>query len=698
MKHLSLILGALLCAASLSAEDTQLSASDISTLYQSSYPTTISIHDPSVVLRNGTYYIWGSHLGVARSADLVSWTALSASSSTFIKLSNQGDASGTRCDYNTAFNTQQATQVKNYAGETVTFPNFDAEAYAARYADDPTTWVSGCMWAPDIIYNETMQKWCMYLSINGDNWSSIIILLTADAATGPFTYQGPVVMGGLCSPKFARIATPTISETDYEIATGETTFASRYARGSSNGTYWPNCIDPCTFFDEDGELWMAYGSWSGGIFMLKLDKETGLRDYTYTYESDYSTSGASGTSDPYFGKKIAGGYYVSGEGPYIQHIGDYYYLFMSYGFYSPDGGYEMRIFRSSSPDGPYVDANGTAATYTKYQLNYGASAATTRGMRLMSSYNTWGDIQTIGERAQGHNSACVDDQGRAFVVYHTKFNDGTAGHQVRVHQLFVNEKGWLVCAPFIYQGETQSDETIAASQKWTDDELAGTYKMLLHKYGEDYANYAEIEPVEITLSADGKVTGSYTGTWSRTEGTDYVSIKLGSTTYYGVFCEQQINGATASNLCSTTLKAQALTAVATSGVCVWAYKLEPSYAVAWNYKNATINVSEGKTYSQNISLMFDTDQNTELTWTSTAPDVISETGKYNPADTTTSLTLTAKLACQDYYWQQEYNVKAKKATTLSADYMTGIVAYYDFDEQPTYNNYLNAAGDFDKAT
>ena len=67
--------------------------------------------------------------------------------------------------------------------------------------------------------------------------------------------------------------------------------------------------------------------------MLKLDKKTGLRDYTYTYSGTGSSPNANATSDAYFGLKIAGGYYVSGEGPYIQHIGNYYYLFMSYGGY-----------------------------------------------------------------------------------------------------------------------------------------------------------------------------------------------------------------------------------------------------------------------------------------------------------------------------------------------------------------------------
>ena len=49
-------------------------------------------------------------------------------------------------------------------------------------------------------------------------------------------------------------------------------------------------------------------------------------------EGDYDVTYAeSETSDPYFGKKIAGGHYASGEASYIEYIGGYYYLFMSYG-------------------------------------------------------------------------------------------------------------------------------------------------------------------------------------------------------------------------------------------------------------------------------------------------------------------------------------------------------------------------------
>ena len=41
-----------------------------------------------------------------------------------------------------------------------------------------------------------MGKWCMYMSINGDNYRSVIVLLTADDIEGDWTYVGPVVYSG----------------------------------------------------------------------------------------------------------------------------------------------------------------------------------------------------------------------------------------------------------------------------------------------------------------------------------------------------------------------------------------------------------------------------------------------------------------------------------------------------------------------
>ncbi|MCF0198090.1 MAG: glycoside hydrolase family 43 protein, partial [Bacteroidaceae bacterium] len=652
-------------------------AAELRAMAQEQNGSVISIHDPSVVYRGGQYYVWGSHLGVAKSTDLIQWTGLNADASTFRRLANPGDAEGTNCTFADAFNHQQVVRTVNCDGAEADLTLVDAENFCNWYATDKENHINGNMWAPDIIYNEQMKKWCMYLSLNGDHWASVIILLTSNTATGPFTYQGPVVMSGFNGDA----AAPSYQLTDLELACGNlTSLPARYKQQGKWGSYWPNCIDPCVFYDEEGQLWMAYGSWSGGIWLLRLNNATGLRDYTYHPASNYATAGASVTADPYFGTRIAGGHYVSGEGSYIQHIGDYYYLFMSYGGYAPDGGYDMRIFRSTQPEGPYTDASGNTATYTEYQLNYGPNANTNRGMHLMGAYNQWGGVQNVGECAQGHNSACTDDKGRSFVVYHTKFNDGSVGHQVRVHQLFVNEKGWLVAAPFCYRGETE--------QTFTADEVVGDYHMLLHPYKLDHSNYQEQTEQTISLTADGTVKGAYTGTWQLNG--DKLTIKLGATMYYGVVCPQHINGATTQNYKTTELAAVAFTAMAQNGVPVWGYKLEPASAVAWNYTQHAVPVKNAQVVNSNISLMYATTDNTTLTWTSSEPDVISSTGRFAPAQDIVPVTLTARLECADHYWEEAFNVKAQKETFPSGDWLTGLVGYFTFDESPVLNQYKPA--------
>ena len=254
----------------------------------------VSVHDPSIVWDPTTqiYYIFGSHRASARSKDLMSWSTITVPWKT--TTSNNAPNSA-------AFITPQITKVKK--GDTEYELNFNAFNWSKKGSANYS--VDGNMWAPDVIWNEKMQKWCMYLSINGEAWFSSIILLTADKITGPYRYQAPVVMSGFKGGSDYK-------ETDLEIAIGtQSALPARYNTGNSWGTRWPNCIDPCVFYDEEGKLWMSYGSWSGGIWMLELDEDTGLRDYNVSYTQLGSGDGI--TQDPYFGKKIAGGYYVSGE-------------------------------------------------------------------------------------------------------------------------------------------------------------------------------------------------------------------------------------------------------------------------------------------------------------------------------------------------------------------------------------------------
>ena len=98
----------------------------------------------------------------------------------------------------------------------------------------------------------------------------------------------------------------------------------------------------------------------------------------------------------------------------------------------------MRLFRSEKPNGPYVDAQNRPAIFPQYVMNYG-QGGDTRGVKLMGPYNKWGFLNT-GECAQGHNSIIAARDGRTYLVYHTRFNNGTEWFEDRVHQVFVNEK------------------------------------------------------------------------------------------------------------------------------------------------------------------------------------------------------------------------------------------------------------------
>ena len=501
----------------------------------------VSVHDPSVVWdpTTSSYYIFGSHRAAAKCNNMMLWETFTAPWAT---------ATSTNADNVDAFTTPQVTKVKK--GGVEYDLNFNALAWSQR--GSATYNIDGNMWAPDVIFNKKMGKYCMYLSINGDGWYSSIIMLTADNITGPYRYQAPVVMSGFR-------AQSSYTATDAPIVLGET-MPDRYAPSDNYGNHWPNAIDPCVFYDENGKLWMTYGSWSGGIFMLELDEETGLRDYDVTYAE-------SETSDPYFGKKIAGGHYVSGEASYVEYIGGYYFLFVTYGGLEAAGGYQMRVFRSLNPDGPYVDSKGLSAFYNQYELNFGPTENDgNRGVNIFGAYDDWG-FQTVGdwgERAQGHNSIIAAQDGRTYLVYHTRFQNRGEGHEVRVHQVYQNEEGWLVAAPFEYTGEGVKSAGIAAAQKVATADIPGAYKLLTHQYGLDHKAKEYAAPVDVTLNADGTISGGATGTWTIKSGTSYITINIGSE-FKGVMVPQTLEPTDTKVPCFTALDSQ-------TGVTIWGYK------------------------------------------------------------------------------------------------------------------------------
>ena len=475
--------------------------------------TGVSVHDPSIFKdKDGTYYVFGSHLAQASSKDLIKWSCL-----------------GTQ----------------GYTNSSLYGPLADslAESFAWAGLNDEDQKGGYAVWAPDITYNEnyvwedgSKGAYMMYYCTSSTAFRSCIGYAVCKNVDGPYTYVDTLIYSG-----FTKTSNPVTTTSNnmgtktvdtwytntnivdvYKTATQKTDISvddlsSDYFNGNNyNTNLYPNAIDPAIFYDKDGGMWMAYGSWSGGIYLLELDPATGQAIHPTASAKDGNV-----ITDIYFGKKIAGGYGQSGEGPYVIYDKDtgYYYLYMSYGYLTAKQRYNIRMFRSENPDGPYVDAAGKEATW-------GSSGHNGIGVKVLGSYNL--PCLAYKYMAPGHNSALIDDD-KMFLVYHQRFSTGNEGHELRVHQMLMNENGWPCVLPYEYTGETVADG-------YKKDEVAGTYYMIKQDPND---NTSAVEYNAVALNDDGTLSGYLKGSWEMKDNSIYLSIKCGTATYQGVICEMK---------------------------------------------------------------------------------------------------------------------------------------------------------------
>jgi arabinan endo-1,5-alpha-L-arabinosidase len=102
-----------------------------------------------------------------------------------------------------------------------------------------------------------------------------------------------------------------------------------------------NTIDPAVCQDEQGRLWLAFGSFWSGIKLIELNPATGRR---VSVESPiYSLA---------YKDKI--------EASYIYPHDGFYYLFVNWGqcCRGVDSTYNIRVGRSPAISGPYLDKDG----------------------------------------------------------------------------------------------------------------------------------------------------------------------------------------------------------------------------------------------------------------------------------------------------------------------------------------------------
>ncbi|WP_407673128.1 LamG-like jellyroll fold domain-containing protein [Paenibacillus alkalitolerans] len=625
--------------------------------YQGEAPMfqNVSVHDPSIVKDGDTYYVFGSHIEAAKSTDLMSWT----------KFTNA---------YTTPGNVIYGDLSKNLAG-----------SFAWAGENDSDSKGGFAVWAPDVFWNKdyinedgTKGAYMIYYSASSTYIRSAIGFAVSQNIEGPYTYADTVVYSGftrdtaydnnsVIDKKWTNTNIQKLIDNGGLTGPNSNWFNSN---GSYNNQTFPNAIDANLFYDKDGKLWMTYGSWSGGIFILEIDKMTGKP----IYPGMDGTTADGRLIDRYFGTKISGGFYKSGEGPYVIYdkTTGYYYLFVTYGWLGADGGYNMRVFRSTNPDGPYLDAMDQNAVLP------GNVDHSPYGNKLMGNFlfdRKVGDPGTgigYGYLSPGHNSAFIEPEtGRRFLVFHTRFPQTGEFHEVRVHQMFMNSEGWPVVAPYRYAGETL--------EKVNRVDLVGLYKFINH--GKDTSANIH-KSVFIRLEQDGIISGGVNGTWEKA-GHNQALLTVDGVTYNGVFLRQWDPVSERYVL--------TFTAVSKDGVSVWGSKQldKPDAEIVADIVN-DLDLGDTDNVIANLTLPTEGAQQAVITWTTSDPNVVTETGVISrPAAGSEKVTavLTATITKGDATATKSFTI------TVLPYKNAGLTAHYAFED-----NLNDTAGNFGTGT
>jgi arabinan endo-1,5-alpha-L-arabinosidase len=223
------------------------------------------------------------------------------------------------------------------------------------------------LWAPDISYFGGVYHLYYAASTFGSNKSCIGQATRAALDSGNWADQGMV----LCS---------NIGETDN----------------------W-NAIDPNVVIDDAGTPWLELGSFWSGLKMVKLTS-AGLRADTTLYS-------------------LANGANSNGslEGGWVFKRCGYYYLFSSWGSCcSSPYDYNIRVGRSTTVTGPYVDMAGT-------------SLMSGGGTLLVTGSSSW--------VAPGHN-AVITYNNKTYNIYHALQGSSSGPATLRIAEIDWDANGW----------------------------------------------------------------------------------------------------------------------------------------------------------------------------------------------------------------------------------------------------------------
>lgn len=254
---------------------------------------------------------------------------------------------------------------------------------------EPPTWTQealpgfrGHMWAPDVIYHNGL--WHMFYSCSAFEKNTSVI-------------------GHATSPTL-NPASPEYKWTDQ----------GKIIQSVPNRDMW-NAIDSNIIIDEEGTPWMNFGSFWGGIKMVKLTKDMMKIEQP---EEWYSLSRRKRTFSIDDTKPGDGAV----EAPFIMKHGDYYYLFVSFDYCCRGlkSNYKVAVGRSKNVVGPYLDKEGK-------RMDKGG------GSILISGNKDWAGI--------GHNSAYNFDNDDYFISHaYDVYNNGIS--KLIIRKMKWSDDGW----------------------------------------------------------------------------------------------------------------------------------------------------------------------------------------------------------------------------------------------------------------
>ncbi len=320
------------------------------------------------------------------------------------------------------------------------------------------------IWAPDVV--KVGDEYRLYYSCStGGSGNSCIALATSDRPDGGFVFQGIVVQ------------------------------STQESWGTTG-----NAIDPCIVTEEEtGDQYMTWGSYGAGIFIQKLTEDGFLDESSEAVNIAYRPQGQ------------------GLEGAYIRYNSDtgYYYLFVSYG--DLNSNYNVRVARSESITGPYLDDMGNdMATDSTGTLDNDI------GYKLTSGFQYPGGDNDYGAAWMGLGHCSVLEQDGTWILYcHSRLNLGDGeygGLWMQSHQLVWSEEGWPLMVAAFYDGEEEQQVDPGA--------VVGTFLRIdLSKDDSDLTRTS----TEMTFNADGTFTSELgDGTWDFTgENTVYCFYESG---------------------------------------------------------------------------------------------------------------------------------------------------------------------------